>query len=70
MVYKYPIILVVMYYILVMLAAIIHNLNMSCSHFLNHTEMIYLIIYDYIIVMINYLYVIIFIWILFWIKLT
>ena len=61
MVYKHLVILAVMYYILVMLAAIIHNLNMTYSHILNHAEMIYLIIYDYIITMINYLYVIMFI---------
>jgi len=68
MAYKHPVILVI-YYIFVMLAAIIHNLNMPCSHVLNHARMIYLIIYDYIIAMINYLYVIMFIRILFWIKL-
>jgi len=58
MVYEHPVVLAAMDYNMIMLATIIHNLNMLCSHVFNHDGMIKLTIYDNIIAMINYLYVI------------
>jgi hypothetical protein len=65
MVYEHPVVLAAMDYNMIMLAMIIHNLNMLCSHVFNHDRMIKLTIYDNIIAMINYLYVISFMWLLF-----
>jgi len=62
MVYKHPVILVVMFYkMIIMLGGMIYNLNLSYSHVLNHDVIIYSTTYDCIIVMLNYLYVIVFI---------
>ena len=52
-------------YNMVILAGTIYNLNIPCLHILNYDAMIYLTIYDYIFIMINYLYVIIFMCIFF-----
>ena len=48
-VYKYSVILAAMDYNMIMLVAIIHILNMLCSHVFNHDGMIKLTIYDNII---------------------
>ena len=59
-VYELVVMLVTMIYKMIILAGMIYNSIMSCSHVLNHNVMTYLRIYGYIIAMLNYLYVIIF----------
>jgi hypothetical protein len=44
--------------------------NIPCLHVLNHSFMVHISIYDVIITMLIFIYVIIFMVLIFWIKLT
>jgi hypothetical protein len=52
------------------LAGMLYMTNIPCLHVLNHSFMVHISIYDVIITMLIFIYVIIFMVLIFWIKLT